>query len=214
MFIMFYNFFMINLDLIVDEALFRYPDVKPFLNYKNNYELLIMAILSARTTDNLVNKISPYLFERYGNFESLSRANMRDVEKLIYKTGFYSRKANNIVNCSIDILEKFNGVIPNNIFDLVKLPGVGRKTANVILGAVYNKPAIIVDTHFSRVIKRHALSLENSPIKIELDLKRRIEPCKQYRFSMAINKHGREVCAARNVSCENCFLEKFSPRVC
>lgn len=88
------------------------------------------------------------------------------------------------------------------------------KTANVILGSVYNKPAIIVDTHFSRVITRHALSLESSPIKIELDLKRRIKPCKQYRFSMAINKHAREICTSRNVNCDNCFLEKFAPRVC
>ncbi|AGT27689.1 endonuclease III domain-containing protein [Borrelia miyamotoi] len=210
---MFYNCFMLNIDLIVDEALSRYPDVKPFLTFRNDYELLIMVILSARTTDNMVNKIAPELFKRYGDFESLANADLIDVERLIYKLGFYSNKSKNIINCARMILESFKGVIPDNIFDLVSLPGVGRKTANVILGIVYDKPAIIVDTHFSRVVIRHGLTIERIPLKIELDLKRKIASDKQYRFSMAINKHGRDICTSRSKTCNGCFLEKFAPRV-
>lgn len=204
---------MLNIDLIVDEALSRYPDVKPFLTFRNDYELLIMVILSARTTDNMVNKIAPELFKRYGDFESLANADLIDVERLIYKLGFYSNKSKNIINCARMILESFKGVIPDNIFDLVSLPGVGRKTANVILGIVYDKPAIIVDTHFSRVVIRHGLTIERIPLKIELDLKRKIASDKQYRFSMAINKHGRDICTSRSKTCNGCFLEKFAPRV-
>ncbi|QFP48403.2 endonuclease III [Borrelia miyamotoi] len=210
---MFYNCFMLNINLIVDESLSRYPDVRPFLTFRNDYELLIMVILSARTTDNMVNKIAPELFKRYGDFESLANADLIDVERLIYKLGFYSNKSKNIINCSRMILESFKGIIPDNIFDLVSLPGVGRKTANVILGVVYDKPAIIVDTHFSRVVIRHGLTVERTPLKIELDLKRKIASDKQYRFSMAINKHGRDICTSRSKTCNSCFLEKFAPRV-
>ena len=210
---MIYNHFMIDIDLIVDESLSRYPNVKPFLSFKNNYELLIMVILSARTTDNMVNKIVPELFKRYRDFESLANADLMDVKKLIYKLGFYLNKAKNIINCSQMILENFKGVIPDNIVDLVSLPGVGRKTANVILGVIYDKPAIIVDTHFSRVVMRHGITFEKTPLKIELDLKQKISSEKQYRFSMAINKHGRDICTSRNKTCNNCFLKKFAPRV-
>lgn len=210
---MFYNDSMLNINLIVDEALSRYPDVKPFLNFRNNYELLIMVILSARTTDNMVNKIAPELFKKYKDFESLAYADLIDVENLIYKLGFYSNKSKNIINCARMILEKFKGTIPNNIFNLVSLPGVGRKTANVILGVVYDKPAIIVDTHFSRVVIRHGITLERTPLKIELDLKSKIPDAKQYKFSMSINKHGRDICTSRSKNCANCFLEKFAPRL-
>ncbi|WP_445436154.1 endonuclease III domain-containing protein [Candidatus Borreliella tachyglossi] len=210
---MFYNSFMINLDLIVDEAISRYPNVKPFLNFGNNYELLIMVILSARTTDNMVNKIAPELFKRYKDFKKLADADLVEVERLIYKLGFYANKSRNIVNCSQMILKNFKGIIPDNIEDLISLPGVGRKTANVILGIVYDKPAIIVDTHFSRVVLRHEITHERTPFKIELDLKSRISPEKQYRFSMAINKHGRDICTSRSKNCNNCFLERFAPRL-
>ncbi|AHH03753.1 Endonuclease III [Borrelia nietonii YOR] len=210
---MFYNYFMLNIDLIVDEALSRYPDVKPFLTFRNNYELLIMVILSARTTDNMVNKIAPELFKRYGDFESLANADLIDVKQLIYKLGFYSNKSKNIINCARMILEKFKGIIPNDIFDLVSLPGVGRKTANVILGVIYNKPAIIVDTHFSRVVIRHGITFKRTPLEIELDLKSKIPADKQYRFSMAINRHARDICTSRSKTCKNCFLEKFAPRL-
>ncbi|UPA18352.1 endonuclease III domain-containing protein [Borrelia puertoricensis] len=210
---MFYNYFMLDIDLIVDETLSRYPDVKPFLNFRNSYELLIMVILSARTTDNMVNKIAPELFKRYGDFGSLANADLINVENLIYKLGFYSNKSKNIINCARMVLENFKGIIPNNIFDLVSLPGVGRKTANVILGVVYDKPAIIVDTHFSRVVIRHGITFERTPLKIELDLKSKISYDKQYKFSMAINKHGRDICTSRSKTCKNCFLEKFAPRL-
>ncbi|WP_174220852.1 endonuclease III domain-containing protein [Borrelia turcica] len=210
---MFYNFLMLDIDLIVNEALSRYPDVKPFLNFKNNYELLIMVILSARTTDNMVNKIAPNLFKRYGDFESLASANLIEVQKLIYRLGFYANKSKNIINCARMLLKNFKGIIPDNILDLISLPGVGRKTANVILGVVYNKPAIIVDTHFSRVVIRHGITLEKTPLKIELDLKNKIPSEKQYRFSMAINRHGRDICTSRSKDCKNCFLEKFAPRL-
>ncbi|WKC58281.1 endonuclease III [Borrelia sp. P9F1] len=204
---------MLDVDLIVNETLSRYPDVKPFLNFKNNYELLVMVILSARTTDNMVNKIAPSLFKRYGSFQRLANANLMEVEKLIYSLGFYTNKSRNIINCARILLKNFKGVIPDNILDLVSLPGVGRKTANVILGVVYNQPAIIVDTHFSRVVTRHRITLEKTPLKIELDLKNKIPSDKQYRFSMAINKHGRDICTSRAKDCRNCFLEEFSPRL-
>ncbi|WP_038363630.1 endonuclease III domain-containing protein [Borrelia persica] len=204
---------MLNINLIVDETLSRYPCVKPFLTFRNNYELLIMVILSARTTDNMVNKIAPKLFEKYGDFESLACADLVDVEKLIYKLGFYSNKSKNIISCARMVLDHFNGVIPDNVFDLISLPGVGRKTANVILGVVYDKPAIIVDTHFSRVVIRHGITFEKTPLKIELDLRSKIPSDKQYRFSMAINRHGRDICTSRSKTCKNCFLEKFAPRL-
>ncbi|QMU99491.1 endonuclease III [Borrelia sp. A-FGy1] len=204
---------MIDIDLIVNETLSKYPNVMPFLNFKNNYELLIMVILSARTTDNMVNKIAPGLFKRYGDFESLANANIMEVEKLICKLGLYSNKSRNIINCSRMLLKNFKGIIPDNILDLISLPGVGRKTANVILGIVYNKPVIIVDTHFSRVVIRHGITLEKMPMKIELDLKSKIPSEKQYMFSMAINRHGRDICTSRNKDCKNCFLNKLAPRL-
>lgn len=180
-----------------------------FLTQTDPFELLICVILSAQTTDENVNKVSKDLFKAYPDCSSLANAKLEDVEKLIYKTGFYKAKAKNIINCSKSLVNNFNSTVPSSIDDLISLSGVGRKTANVITGHIYNKPSIIVDTHFKRMCLRLNLVTKDDPLVIEKEIKAILDPSKQYRFSMTLNWFGRTVCKSRKPICSNCPLTSY-----
>jgi len=181
------------------------------LDYNTRFELLIAVILSARTTDAGVNKITPRLFALYPDAVALAEAPQHSVETIIHSTGFYRAKAANIIAASKMLVERYVGQVPEEMSELTDLPGVGRKTANVIRGALWKKPAIIVDTHFRRVCQRLNLTENQDPDKIEKDLKKLIPEENQTSFSMAINRHGRKYCKARKPDCINCPLNQLCP---
>ncbi len=196
-----------ELALTVHERLDRlYPEKIGFLeaHAQGPYELLIAVILSAQTTDRQVNLISGELFSAYPGPEELSAADQSDVERIIHSTGFYRAKAKNIIGAARGIVEEFGGNVPRTMEELVTLPGVGRKTAGVVLGSVFGQPAIIVDTHFKRVVKRIGLTEETDPVKVEYAIAGLLDEQYQYRFSMTVNNHGREYCHARKPSCADC----------
>ena len=187
----------------------RYPKIETGLNHKNGFELLIATILSAQCTDRQVNQVTKTLFKLYPTAESLSKASIKDIEKNIYSTGFYKNKASNIKKCAYSIFKEYNNQIPNGINDLTKLAGVGRKTANVVLSTLYNIPAMVVDTHVTRVSQRLNLTKNQDAEKIEKDLMNKI-PIEEWNgFSLRIIFFGREICIARNPKCEICNLSKF-----
>lgn len=159
-----------RLNAIIDILKKEYPDVKCFLDFTNPLELLIATILSAQCTDERVNKVTKSLFKKYRSVEDYAEVELKELEEDIKTTGFYKNKAKNIKECCSILASKYNGNIPTNIDILVKLPGVGRKTANMVLGNAFNIPGIIVDTHVKRLSVRLGLSEENDPDKIELDL--------------------------------------------
>lgn len=189
----------------------HYSGIKPFLDYKNHFELLIGVILTAQTTDAQVNRITPELFRRFPNAVSLAEAPLEELEEIIRSTGFFRVKAKNIRECARVLLEKYQGHIPESIEELIQLPGVGRKSANVVIGHAFDKPAIAVDTHFSRVAGRLGLCKSKSPAGIEKEVKALIPPAKQMLVSQSLNAHGREICKARNPRCEECFLKSGCP---
>lgn len=188
-----------------------YPDTRPLLDYTNGFELIIAVILSAQCTDAMVNKVSPRLFSLYPNPDALKIAPINFVEEIIHSLGFYHTKAKNIIACAELLSTKYKNEIPESMDELISLPGVGRKTANVVRGALWNKNGIIVDTHFKRVVTRLGLTKEESPEKIESAIMKLLPEEKQLRFSHAINRHGRAVCKARKPLCTACVLESICP---
>ena len=189
----------------------EYPDARILLNFSNPFELLIATILSAQCTDERVNKVIPQLFKKYPGPEELAKANKKEVEEIIKPTGFYNNKAKSIIGVSKAIIEKFNGTVPDNIKDLTSLPGVGRKTANVVLSSCFDKPAIIVDTHIRRVSQRLGLTNNKDPDKIEQDLNHLIQEKDRTKFSHVIGFHGRLTCKARKPECEKCKVQHLCP---
>ncbi|MBI9108272.1 MAG: endonuclease III [Spirochaetales bacterium] len=180
-----------------------------FLKTENNFQLLIGVILSAQTTDRQVNEILPALFRRYPSPEDLASAQKDDVIEIIRSTGFFNIKAGNIIKTAGIINEKYGGMVPEPMEDLLKLAGVGRKTANVIRGACFGLPVIIVDTHFSRTARRLNLTAEKNPDRIEHDLAAQLPLDIQYKFSMLLNKFGRDFCKALKPLCGSCPVERF-----
>jgi endonuclease-3 len=184
----------------------RYPQVKPQLLYRNPFELLVATILSAQCTDNQVNRVTPGLFQRLRRPQDFTKTPVAEIEELVRPTGFYRNKARNIKACCAALVEHYDGQVPRTIEELVALPGVGRKTANVVLGAAFNTPGIVVDTHVARISNRLALTRQKDPKKIELDLMRVI-PKKQWSdFSLRLIFFGRETCTARKPKCPKCPL--------
>ena len=179
---------------------------EPGLRTRSCYELLVSVILSAQTTDAQVNQVTGPLFSRFPDARALAAAKQEEVEKIIYTTGFYRVKARNIRSAAKFLLDRFDGVVPATIAELVEIPGVGRKSANVIIGHCFGKPAIIVDTHFSRVVQRVGLTEEKNPEKIERFMKAVVPEDIQYRFSMLIYLHGQSVCKARKPECDGCVI--------
>jgi len=182
---------------------------QPGLRSRSCFELLISAILSAQTTDAQVNQVTEGLFERFPDAGSMAVASKGELEKLIYSTGFYRAKAANIRGAARMLIERYNGEVPATMGELIVLPGVGRKVANVIIGGCFGKPAIIVDTHFARVVKRIGLTEASDPAKIEKTVKALVPEEKQYLFSMLLYRHGQSVCKARKPECEDCAIRAY-----
>ena len=186
-------------------------DTRPFLSFNDVFQLAISVILSAQTTDEQVNAVTPELFRRYPTPAKLARANIGDLEKIVHSTGFFRMKARNIKAAAQTIEGRFDGSVPGTLEELTEIPGIGRKSANVILGAWFRKPAIIVDTHFKRVVARLGLTEQTDPTKIELEMKKTVPESIQYEFSMLINRHGRKTCTARKPDCIGCIVELRCP---
>lgn len=191
---------------IINEVISLYPEAECELNFHNPYELLIATVLSAQTTDKQVNKVTVKLFEKYPTPGKLAEAKLEDVKKCIQSLGFFNTKAENIIKASKQIVEKFSGEIPAQMELLTTLPGVGRKTANVVLSNAFGIPAFAVDTHVKRVSFRLGLTKQTDPDKVEENVTSKI-PKKLYtKAHHALIFHGRRVCKASNPSCNLCKL--------
>ena len=196
--------------VLIAEKLDRiYPPEIEFLGYENSYQLLITVILTAQTTDRQVMRVTPELFSKYPEPAMLGNALQKDVEKIIKSTGFFKVKAANIIKTGRILAESYGSIVPDSMEELVKLPGVGRKSANVVLGTLFSRPAVIVDTHFKRVVKRFGITENDNPDKVERDIKKLLPPDMHYRFSMTANLHGRAVCHARKPECGNCRVSEY-----
>ena len=188
-----------------------YSDVKTPLIHQTPFELLVATILSAQCTDKQVNQITPVLFKRLNTPADFAAAPLKSIEKLIRPTGFFHNKAKNIKNCSRVLIEKHNGKVPQMLEELVKLPGVGRKTANVVLGAVFGISGVVVDTHVARISGRLGLTENKDPVKIEFDLMEIVPKRAWNDFSLQLIFFGRETCMARKPKCPTCPLDKLCP---
>ena len=189
----------------------RYPDIGTALDYRNPWELLVSTIISAQTTDENVNAVTPELFARYPGPADLAGAKLEEVEQVIYSTGFFRQKTKSIVTMSADLVERFGGVVPDDLDDLVTLRGVGRKTASVVLAEAWGKPAIAVDTHVKRLSGRLGLTSNLDPTKIEFDLRALYDRRQWAGISMRFIQFGREVCVARRPRCWECPLNELCP---
>lgn len=184
----------------------KYPKDIRFLDERNPFQFLVSVILSAQTTDETVNRVAPVLFASYPNASALASADMEDVKSIIHSTGFFNSKAKHIIDCSKAICEKYNGIVPSSMEDLVSLPGVGRKTANCLRSNVLGLPGIVVDTHFSRVVSRLLGLSTREPLKIERIVADNLPQDRWSRFSMTANSHGRDVCHSAKPQCNACSL--------
>jgi len=189
----------------------NYPNVRCELAYKNPYQLLVATVLSAQCTDKRVNQTTPALFKKYNSIKKMAAADIRDLQRLVKSTGFYRAKAKNIKLLSHKILTDFNGKVPSDIEDLVTLPGVGRKTANVVLGHGFNIPGITVDTHFGRLSRRFGWSDKKDPVKVEFEVGKLIPEKEWTNLSQRLIWHGRRVCHSRKPACGACALAKLCP---
>lgn len=188
-----------------------YPDAKTALNFKNPLELLIATILSAQCTDVRVNIVTKEMFKKYKSAEDWAKADIKEIESDIKSTGFYHHKATSIKNACAEIIERFDGRVPDTMEELVTLPGVGRKTANVVLGNAFGVPAIACDTHVIRLSRRLGLSENSDPVKLEFDLAEIVSKKSWTLFSHLLIFHGRNVCKARKPDCENCRISRYCP---
>lgn len=188
-----------------------YPDAVCELDHTNAFELLAATILSAQCTDKMVNTVTPVLFRRYPTPVELAGANPADVEVIIRSTGFYQNKTKSLLGMAQGLLERFGGDVPTELDDLVTLPGVGRKTGNVVRSVAFDLPGLPVDTHVLRLSKRLGLSTLADPVKLELELDRFLPPSERGRFSLRMILHGRRVCDAKKPRCAECTLEDICP---
>ena len=182
-----------------------------YLDHKNAWQLLIAVILSAQCTDARVNTVTPTLFKKYKTPKALGSADIKDVEEIIKPLGFYHSKAKSIIGASAKVQSDFGGTVPSKLEDLVSLPGVGRKTANVIRGNIYGEPSVVVDTHVKRISKKLGLTKETEPEKIEKDLMKVLPKEHWIRYNTQIITLGRTICTARKPDCKNCFLLGLCP---
>lgn len=189
----------------------RYPDAECELTYKNDFELLISVILSAQTTDVQVNKVTPKLFQTFPTAKALAEADIEDVKEIIKATGYYNNKAKTIQGCAQALVGNFGSTVPCTLDELVTLPGVGRKTANVVLGVIHKIPGWAVDTHVQRLSKRMGLTVNEDPLKIEVDLQN-IYPDQDWSlYGITMIFHGRRLCYARNPECHECPINHLCP---
>ena len=189
----------------------EYPGAECALVHENAFELLAATILSAQTTDENVNKVTPALFAAYPTPSDLAHADPTAVEKLVFQTGFYRSKTRNLLGMARMLDDEFDGEVPTALEDLVRLPGVGRKTANVVRSVAFDLPGLPVDTHVGRLSRRLKLTTEEDPVKAELDLNVLVPPEERGRFSLRLILHGRQVCFARKPNCGGCVLLDICP---
>ena len=197
-----------NKQLILAELDRLYPQPKPELHFTNPYETLVAVMLSAQCTDARVNLVTPALFTRFPTLEAFAAADPREVGEYIHSCGFYNGKSKDLVACAQQLLERFGGKVPDNMEDLTSLPGVGRKTANLILGDVYGQPSYVCDTHCIRITGRLGITDgSKDPVKVEQQLRKAIPPAESGLFCHRMVLFGRDVCTARSPKCEDCPLK-------
>lgn len=192
---------------LLDEHYTR--EYKCYLNHDTPWQLLIATILSAQCTDARVNIVTKDLFKKYDTLDKFANAELKELEQDIKPTGFYHNKAKNIILCTKALVERHGGEVPRDIEELTQLAGVGRKTANVIRGNIYNEPSIVVDTHVKRISKRLGLTKEDAPVKIEYELMKVLPKEHWILYNIQIITFGRQICFARSPKCEECFLKKY-----
>lgn len=187
----------------------NYPQTKCYLNYETDWQLLIATILSAQCTDYRVNIVTQNLFQKYKTLEDFACVSQENLEQDVKSTGFYKNKTRNIILSANKLINDYNSVMPSDIEELIKLPGVGRKTANVIRSHIFNIPSIVVDTHVKRISKKLGFTDNDDPEKIEYDLMKIIPKNHWSRINIQLIAHGRKICRARKPDCTNCFLNKY-----
>jgi endonuclease-3 len=200
-----------NARVILNRLKKLHPDIGTALDYVDPWQLLVATVLSAQTTDENVNRVTPVLFERWSTPEALAEANPEDVEEVVFSTGFYRQKTKSIIALAADIVERFEGSVPSDLDDLVTLRGVGRKTASVLLAEAWGMPAIAVDTHVKRVAGRLGLAKETDPAKVERELMALYPEDQWSGISMRVIQFGRDVCDARKPRCWECPLRDRCP---
>lgn len=184
---------------------------KCWLDYQNAWQLLFATILSAQCTDARVNIVTKDLYQKYPDIEAFANADLKELEQDIHSTGFYHNKAKNLIACAKQLLEEYGGQVPSDIDQLTKLAGVGRKTANVIRGNIYDIPSIVVDTHVGRISRKLGLTKSEDPAKVEKDLEKCLPKDHWILWNIQIIAHGRSICTARSPKCETCFLAPYCP---
>jgi endonuclease III len=189
----------------------EYPDARCALEHRDPFQLLVATILSAQSTDVMVNKVTPSLFARWPTAADLAGADPAELEDVIHPTGFFHAKAKSLIGMASALEERFGGEVPAELDDLVTLPGVGRKTGNVVRSVAFDLPGLPVDTHVKRLVGRLRLSNETDPDKIEADLDAMVEPADRGLLSLRLIEHGRRVCVARTPRCDVCVLADICP---
>ena len=190
-----------------------YPEIRCELDFKNPLELIVATVLSAQCTDKRVNTITPALFKKYKTAKAYAGADIHQLEELVFQTGFYRAKARHIKGIGIKLVEEFNGEVPSTLEELITLPGVGRKTANVVLGHAFDIPGITVDTHFGRLSRRFGWTKEMDPVKVERIVGELIPQKEWTNLSQRMIWHGRRICHSRKPACGACPVAKICPSV-
>ena len=191
------------------ERTMQHPKME--LDHRSPWELLVATILSAQCTDQRVNQVTPSLFQRYPTATEMAAANLPELEELIRSTGFFKNKAKHLIACGKAVTERFSTQVPRTMKELLTLPGVGRKTANVILGNAFGQPSVVVDTHVKRVAKRLGLTKSDNPDLVEQDLQQLMPKSQWTAFSQRLLLHGRYVCLARKPQCRTCQVYRHCP---
>lgn len=191
----------------------EYPDAKCSLNFKTPFQLLIATILSAQCTDERVNKVTPELFKQFPGPREMARAEISKIEKLVQSTGFFRSKAKSIHEVSKTVLEEYQGEVPRDRALLVKMRGVGRKTANVTLGVSFGIPALVVDTHVGRISRRLGFTRATDPVKVEFELMEIVPEKNWTHYGHLLIQHGRKICTARKAMCEICPISELCPKI-
>lgn len=189
-----------------------YPDAVCSLEYTDAFQLLIATRLSAQCTDKRVNMVTPVLFDEFPDARSMASADLSRVEELIKTCGLYKTKAKDLIGIGKMITEEYGGVVPDTVEELTRLPGVGRKTANLVCGDIYGKPAVVTDTHFIRLCNRLGLVDTTDPLKVETEMRRLLPPDKSNDFCHRTVLFGRDVCTARKANCDECVLNGICPK--
>lgn len=190
-----------------------YPQARISLDFETPWQCLVATILSAQCTDERVNRVTPDLFREIPDIAAMAAAPIEQIQKLILTTGFFRQKAKSLQTTARQIIERFGGEIPSRMEDLITLTGVGRKTANVLLGHVFGRPGLVVDTHVRRLARRLGMTRESDADKIELDLQKLLPPSEWTPFSMRLILHGRQLCGARGPRCDACALRPDCPQI-